>query len=267
MTAAMTHALGIDLEDWYLDVARHARRDERPARAAAQAAAQAAIERQVEVLREILDAARTHCTFFALGTTARRYPHLVRALSGDGHEIASHGFEHRRLDRMTWRERQLDVARAFDAIGELVGTAPLGYRAPYFSLDRIAERERFYDLLAAAGFRYSSSCRFAPRRASFTELAVSTIRIGCTRLPVAGGGYWRILPRAALLAIVAGCERRGEPFAAYLHPHELDPRPLAAPGPGEWLWVNLGRRSVRGKLEAAVAAFRFGTYRARLAPC
>jgi hypothetical protein len=262
MTAGMIHALGIDLEDWYLDVAQHARRAARPA-----AAAQAAIERQVEVLRDILDATRTRCTFFVLGTTARRYPGLVRALARDGHEIASHGFEHRRLDRMTWSERQRDVARAFDAIGELVGTAPLGYRAPYFSLDRIAERERFYDLLGAAGFRYSSSCRLAPRRTAFAEFPVSTIRIGRHRLPVAGGGYWRILPRAVLLAIIAGHERRGEAFAAYLHPHELDPRSLASSRPGEWLWVNLGRRGVRGKLAAAVAAFRFGAYRARLAPC
>jgi len=65
----MIHALGIDLEDWYLDVAQHARRSARPALAA--------LDRQVAVLRHILDAARTRCTFFVLGTTARRHAGLV----------------------------------------------------------------------------------------------------------------------------------------------------------------------------------------------
>lgn len=254
----MIHALGIDLEDWYLDVASHAPRAARPA--------QAALEHQIEVLRDILDAASTRCTFFVLGATARRYPGLVRALASDDHEIAAHGFHHRRLDHMTWSERRSDVARSFGTIGELVGAAPLGYRAPYFSLDRVDPRERFYDLLHAAGFRYSSSCRLAAPRSEFAEFPVSSLRIGRYRVPVAGGGYWRILPRRALLAIIGRHERRGEPFAAYLHPHELDPRPLASSRPGEWLWVNLGRRSVRGKLQAVVGAFRFGAYRARLAP-
>ncbi|HEX3473487.1 MAG TPA: DUF3473 domain-containing protein [Kofleriaceae bacterium] len=254
----MIHALGIDLEDWYLDVARHAPRAARPA--------QAALEHQVEVLRGILDAAGTRCTFFVLGTTARRYPGLVRALARDGHEIAAHGFHHRRLDHMTWSERQSDVARSFDTIGELAGAAPLGYRAPYFSLDRVADRERFYELLHAAGFRYSSSCRFATPRSEFAEFPVSAVQIGHHRVPVAGGGYWRILPRRVLLAIIGHHERRGEPFAAYLHPHELDPHPLASSRPAERLWVNLGRRSVRGKLQAVVGRFRFGAYRARLAP-
>jgi len=251
------HALGVDLEDWYLDVAQHARPAAR--------SAQGALERQVEVLRDILDAASTRCTFFVLGATARRHAGLVRALASDGHEIASHGFQHRRLDHMTWSERRSDVARSFDAIGELVGTAPLGYRAPYFSLDRVDDRARFYELLHAVGFRYSSSCRFAARRSEFAEFPVSTVQIGRHRVPVAGGGYWRILPQRVVLATIAHHERRGEPFAAYLHPHELDPRSLASSRPGEWLWVNLGRRSVRGKLQAAVARFRFAAYRARLA--
>jgi hypothetical protein len=111
-----------------------------------------------------------------------------------------------------------------------------------------------------------SSCRLDPRRSAFAEFPVSTVQLGRHRVPVAGGGYWRILPQRALLATIAHHERRGEPFAAYLHPHELDPRALASSRPGEWLWVNLGRRSVRGKLQAVVARFRFAAYRARLAP-
>src|SRR5438270_122585 len=36
-------------------------------------------------------------TFFVLGEIARQRPALVRAIAGAGHEVASHGWDHRRL--------------------------------------------------------------------------------------------------------------------------------------------------------------------------
>ena len=50
-----------------------------------------ALDRQLERVVQILDEARTRCTFFVLAKTAERSPHWIKRLSAAGHEIASHG--------------------------------------------------------------------------------------------------------------------------------------------------------------------------------
>jgi len=73
-----------------------------------------------------------------------------------------------------------------------------------------------------------------------------------------------VLPEAMILATIRQHEQRGIAFAAYVHPHELDPSPLRAARATERLWVNFGRRTIPRKLETIARTFQFGTYRARL---
>jgi len=256
------HALGIDLEDWYLDVAG--------APAAPPAVAARALERQLAALVDLLRAADTRCTFFVLGRTAARYPDWIRALHGAGHEIGCHGHEHRRVEALAVADLAADVARARDAIGAIIGAAPVGYRAPYFSLAGHPRAADAYEALAGLGVRYSSSRADGgrPRRVAtpaglVVEIPATAWRVGGRALRVAGGGWWRLLPWPVIRAAIAACGARDQAFAAYLHPHEFDPLPLAAAG-GRWrsLRANLGRRSVPDKLRRALAQAPFGTYRA-----
>src|SRR5262245_26451092 len=84
----------------------------------------------VERLLELFAAARVHATFFTLGWVAERFPQLLRAMVAQGHEIASHGYDHRQVTGMTPAEFRADVSRTKQLLEDACGTEVRGYRAP-----------------------------------------------------------------------------------------------------------------------------------------
>ena len=55
------------------------------------------VEASVTELLDMLQAADATGTFFTLGWVAERHPEMVREIARRGHEIASHGYSHRRV--------------------------------------------------------------------------------------------------------------------------------------------------------------------------
>ena len=200
-----------------------------------------------ERLLDTLDAGRARATFFVLGWVADRHPGLIRKIAGRGHEIACHGYAHRMIPRLTPDEFAEDVSRAKRALEDASGRAVLGYRAPTFSVTR--ETLWSLDVLCEAGFRYDSSIypivhdrygipdapRFPHRRrtgggAEITEFPMSTVQVLGWRVPVAGGGYFRLAPYALTRAAIERLNRRDrQPAIVYLHPWEMDPAPPHLP--------------------------------------
>jgi polysaccharide deacetylase family protein (PEP-CTERM system associated) len=192
--------------------------------------------------------ARCRATFFVLGWVARRHPALLRAIAADGHEIACHGLDHRRIDRMTPDELRADLAAARAALEDATGIAVRGYRAPGFSIG--AHEFWAYDCLADAGFAYSSSVYpilhdvygivraprlpFRPRNAPrIVELPLATLAVGPLNLPAAGGGLFRLLPYALSRGAIARLNRvEGRSGVFYVHPWELDAGQPPAAGIG-----------------------------------
>ena len=68
--------------------------------------------RNTERLLDLFAAANVKATFFVLGWVAERFPGLVRRIVGEGHELASHGYEHRLVYSQTSREFREDLRRA-----------------------------------------------------------------------------------------------------------------------------------------------------------
>jgi peptidoglycan/xylan/chitin deacetylase (PgdA/CDA1 family) len=249
----MPHLLSIDLEDWYLDVASVA---------VSPRTAAAALGRQLAALEAILDAGAARATFFVLGTTAERYPDHVARLHAAGHEIASHGYQHARIPDVDRRGLERDIARSSEVLASITGVRPIGYRAPYFSLPQ-ARAGDTYDILAAHGYRYSSSTRGASavRHSAIREVPTSAFRVARVTMPFGGGGYWRALPAAAVVGLVRAHEWRGARIAAYLHPHELDPDPLEPQRGGlRRAYVNFGRRGIARLLRRLLERFEFRPY-------
>ncbi len=84
----------------------------------------------------ILDAladAGVKATFFVLGRQARRHPGLVRRMRDEGHQIASHGYDHGILVMRGPGYVRDQLARTEEAVTEAAGAAALTrlFRAPH----------------------------------------------------------------------------------------------------------------------------------------
>src|SRR6185437_9430105 len=226
------NALSVDVED-YFQVEAFAGRIDR----AAWDGCECRIERNVDRILEMFAAAGAKATFFTLGWIAERYPALIRRIDAQGHELASHGFNHQRADRVTRTEFADDVSRSKSLLEDISGKPVRGYRAPCFS---VSGRNLWaLDTLEAAGYRYSSSIYpishdaygmpQAPRHAffpfagrAFLEIPVSSVRALGRNWPSGGGGYFRLLPLSLSLANLAHIrERENRPCVFYFHPWEI----------------------------------------------
>jgi polysaccharide deacetylase family protein (PEP-CTERM system associated) len=233
------NALTIDVEDYFQVSAlaphiAHADWDRMPCR----------VERNVERILALLGESGSQATFFMLGWIAERYPQLVRRIAAAGHEIASHGYGHRRATEQSREDFLQDIRRAKALLEDLAGAQVKGYRAPSFSIG--AANLWAFDAIAEAGYRYSSSVypvrhdhygmpdapRFPYRAAAeLLEIPLATARVSNANLPAGGGGYFRLLPYAlsrALIRRINTVDRR--PAVFYFHPWELDPGQPRIPG-------------------------------------
>jgi polysaccharide deacetylase family protein (PEP-CTERM system associated) len=197
------------------------------------------VENNTGKLVELLTKHDTKATFFVLGWVAERYPGLVKMLVEQGHEIASHGYGHELITSQTPGMFRDDVRRAKGILEDICGKRVYGYRAPSFSITK--DTEWAISVLAEEGYLYDSSIfpvlhdRYGMPDATPTihllrgeagciwEVPPSTANILGTRLPVAGGGYFRLFPYPILRQLLKRIERAGHPLVMYLHPWEVDP--------------------------------------------
>ena len=193
-------------------------------------------------LRLLLDLLSEHdarATFFVLGWIAERSPQLVREITERGHEVASHGSDHRRVTTLTPDQFRESVRSSKRLLEEVTGKEVFGYRAPSFSIIRGGEWA--LDILVEENYRYDSSLFPVQRkgygfvgggrdpyeieRAAGTlhEIPPATINVGRAVFPAAGGAYFRHLPYQLVHSALVSAEQRGVPGTFYIHPWELDP--------------------------------------------
>lgn len=81
---------------------------------------------------ETLRTRKVKATFFVLGRHADEHPEIVAAIRADGHEIASHGYDHGLLTFARTDDVTTTLARAETAITDASGSAPSQlFRAPH----------------------------------------------------------------------------------------------------------------------------------------
>src|SRR5262249_52921999 len=110
---------------------------------------------QTERLLDRLELHGARGTFFTLGSVAPRYPRLIRSIVGRGHELACHGWDHRRVYELGAEGFRHDLRRAKHALEAAAGCAVRGYRAPNYSIRR--DTPWAFEILAEEGFIYDSS--------------------------------------------------------------------------------------------------------------
>jgi polysaccharide deacetylase family protein (PEP-CTERM system associated) len=273
----ITNALSFDIEDWFhiVEVPSVADRNSWPK-------LPSLVEAQTEWILELLDSMKVRATFFILGWAADHHPHVVKLIAKAGHEIGSHSYWHRRVDRLTIKEFREDLSRSVRVLEELTGRRVLGFRAPSFSITPGAEWA--FDVMHDLGLRYDASlfparrahggypCRLGPHQFAgapsgrpMAELPMSVLRIGPLGLPFSGGGYLRLIPSCAIRIGFRHYHRQGLPVVVYLHPRDLAPDcPRVAMGPYRRFKCYVGLKTSRHKLRMLLKEYRFDTCAALL---
>lgn len=232
---AIVNAMSIDVED-YFQVSAF---DDVVARSAWGGMESRVVENTGRLL-DVFAEFGVRATFFVLGWVGERHPALLRRIAAEGHEIASHGYGHELVYRQTPDAFRADVRRARAVLEDQAGRPVVGYRAPSYS---ITERSLWaLDVLVEEGCEFDSSIfpvrhdRYgipgSPRHpyliarpaGSLIELPPATVVWGGANLPVAGGGYFRLLPYTfTRWGFTRINESERQPAVFYLHPWEIDP--------------------------------------------
>ena len=216
------------------------------------------VEQNTRKILTILGKDNIHATFFILGWVAERYPNLVKEIAAEGHEVGCHSYYHRLVYDLTPDEFYTDTFEAKDTLEQIIGKPVIGYRAPSYSITR--KSLWAIDILRELGFKYDSSIfpiyhdRYglpeAPRfpflwdlddnspkikmiddenpnaasHKSLREYPISTSLFFGKKIPVSGGGYFRLLPYwFTQLALKKINTKDKQNFIFYIHPWEFDP--------------------------------------------
>jgi polysaccharide deacetylase family protein (PEP-CTERM system associated) len=186
----------------------------------------------------LLNDVKVKATFFVMGWVAEKHPEIIREILQHGHEIGCHSYLHRKVYELSPAEFREDTRKAKAILEKITNKKVIGYRAPSYSITN--KSLWALGILEEEGFLYDSSVfpiyhdiygipdapRFKYRwpENKLTEIPISTARFLGRNFPVAGGGYFRLLPYWLTKKLLRQInEKEDQPFIFYLHPWEIDP--------------------------------------------
>ncbi len=271
-----TNVITIDVEDWYhssLDLFKdspipHGAKPD-----------PSVVDNTLRTL-DLLSKTGNKGTFFVLATVAEHYPDIVKEILNRGHEVASHGYSHELIYNMRPEEFEDDLKIALEHLNRAGCDQILGYRAPYWS---ITKRSLWaLEILSKLGFKYDSSIfpikrglygiPGAPTHAhklseGLWEFPPATVRFLGINLPIAGGGYLRLMPyKLVSQAISKSMSKYVQVF--YFHPYELDPQDIQLQHKPKslvtllyWAQQKLGRGENPDKLRRLLSEFKFVSFK------
>lgn len=197
------------------------------------------VEKNIDRILLLLGDRGINATFFTLGWIAKRYSSMVRRIVENGHELASHGYDHYRVTDLDRSQFYEDITYSKKLLEDISGYSVQGYRAPSFSINK--QNLWALNLLEEAGYRYSSSIypihhdhygipdapRFAfypNSKGKLLEVPVTTVNLLGRNIPVGGGGYFRLWPYVISRWFIRRVNEKDQHSAVfYFHPWEIDP--------------------------------------------
>ena len=205
------------------------------------------VEPNTEKLLSLFNECGVSATFFVLGWVARKFPQLIQRIADSGHEIASHGYWHQLVYKLSPDEFRKDLQDSRNAIEEACGVRVTAYRAPSFSI--VKDSLWALDVLTEEGFDVDSSIfpirhdRYGmpdanpeihlrqTKHGQIVELPPSIWQTPVTKVPI-GGGYFRLFPLRVTDAAIRNVRALGRPAMFYIHPWEIDPQQPRVPSVG-----------------------------------
>ena len=250
---------------------------------------QSVLNRQNPVTERVLDSTHmvmdilaendTKATFFTLGNVAEKFPQLIKRMADEGHEVASHGYDHKNIYSMNQKEMLEDIGKSVKLLEDASGQKVIGFRAPNFSI-REHLFPAFCETLATLGIRYDSSLfpmkviKYGIEKkydlSVFKEFGIdqhylSYIKVRGYKLPYFGGGYFRLSPYTMTQKL---SKQLPESAVFYMHPYEVDTTELEfaqaqyGPLPLKWRATQFGGRSgVPNKLRRLIRDYDMMSFR------
>lgn len=227
---------------------------------------------------DLLDKYKSQATFFTLGYIAEKHPELIEVIRDRGHEIASHGYYHTDLRKMTRQDFENDLVKSLDILRKIVGEKIQGFRAPFFSISKqnlwvldILKKHLKYDSSIFPVKTPLYGIPDAPRNPyrpsdenplvedhneEFFEIPPATLSLPVIgNLPIAGGFYLRFWPLSLLKIGIKKMNESGFPAMCYIHPKDLDPQ---MPRISEYSWhYYWGLSGATKKFESLLKNFSF----------
>lgn len=274
--------LTFDIEEWYI---------EKYYKGADKTRYQAFDSMLLRIL-ELLDRHHTKATFFCLGALVHDFPHVVKEIAAQGHEIGCHSLNHRWINKMTQEEFYEDTYKAVSMLREATGQPVTSFRAPAFSIG--SDNPWAFEVLAKCGIMNDASIfpgtrdfggfpTFSshgyPCQVSYGGIVINEFPITMTKLPIlhkeiaySGGGYFRLLP----ISFVKNRMRNSQYNMCYFHIADLldfkselmsraqYERYFSEPGTLKnrimrYAKSNIGRTRALKGLEALLEDFEFGS--------
>jgi len=169
----------------------------------------------ITILAEI----KANATFFVLGKVVERHTEVVEVIDRAGHEVASHGYAHELVNRMTRQTFEADVRKSINILEAVTSSRISGFRARSFSITR--DTLWALDVLDKLNLEYDSSMvdsevQFLEKdknyvfekRHGFREFPISTNMILGRHFTISGGIFMRALP----FPLYAGFLKQSESF-------------------------------------------------------
>ncbi|QMU53925.1 MAG: DUF3473 domain-containing protein [Nitrosopumilus sp.] len=265
----MKNMMSVDLEDYFCDL-DHTRWEEFKPR----------VEESTQVLLELFKKYNVKATFFILGYIAEKYPELVKQIESEEHELATHGYYHKDLRKITPNEFEDDLVKSINMIEKVSKSKVVGFRAPFFSINKqtlpvlkIIRKHLKYDSsifpvrTPLYGIPNAPRVIYKPKfdnplkhdeNEQFFEIPPSTHSIPLIgNIPIAGGFHMRFLPLKYIMHGLRALNKQDHPIMFYIHPKDLD---QDMPKIHEYAWhYYFGLKNARKKFEMILQNFEFSS--------
>ena len=184
------------------------------------------IQRGLPKILEVIEEKGVQATFFTTGEVAEKFPDAVEKIVQGGYELGSHGYDHRRFDRMDKKEARENVERSLDVLRAFYDV--VSFRAPNLKFP-----PEYYTILEENGIRYDSSqAVYKGWKKGITKVG------GVLIIPATATSIFFRLPKGILERIV---EKSASPVVLFSHPWEYSGVHVWRPD----LWWNAGDYAVR----------------------
>jgi polysaccharide deacetylase family protein (PEP-CTERM system associated) len=230
--------LTIDVEDWFHVCGQDHVFPER-----ARPCLESRVAENTRKILDLLSPREVKATFFVLGSVAEDHPGLIEEIAKGGHEIATHGYSHRRVYEMSMESFREDLLRSASILSGITGRPVKGFRAPEWSISKGAMWA--LDVLQQEGFLYDSSlaplwiigrqdhprtpCRLTTEKGLLCEFPPLVRSTRLVNLPLGGGWGLRLFPYRLIRSTIRRMNEQGHPATLFFHPREFDP---GGPRPG-----------------------------------